>query len=222
MSTISSPLTTNTATTPATTASASVTANQTTSKNFMTMLIAQMKYQDPTKPMDSAQMTSQLAQLSTVDGINQLNTTMSSLISNTQSSSAYQAANLIGRSVVVSSNQLTLGNGQAPFGVQLPSAADSVKVTITNPAGQVVRTLNLGAQAAGSVAGNWDGKDMNGSNVPSGNYSFQVDATVGAQAITATGTNTATVSSITQNGGNVMLNLSNQMSANASSLLQIN
>jgi flagellar hook assembly protein FlgD len=65
----------------------------------MKMLIAQLQNQDPTNPMDNAQMTSQLAQLSTVDGINQLNNTMTSLINNTQSSMAYQAANLIGHNV---------------------------------------------------------------------------------------------------------------------------
>lgn len=221
MSTISTSTLNSTSTNS--TASAAVTANQNTSKNFMTMLVAQMKNQDPTNPMDSAQMTSQLAQLSTVDGINQLNTTMSSLIATSQSSSAFQAANLIGRNVVVPGNQMTLANGSASFGVNLPGAADSVKVTITNPAGQVVRTMDLGANTAGSVNVNWDGKDGSGTPVQNGNYTFQVNATNGGQTVSgAEGTVSAQVSSISQTGSNVMLNFASLPSVNASSLIQVN
>jgi flagellar basal-body rod modification protein FlgD len=188
----------------------------------MKMLIAQLQNQDPTNPMDNAQMTSQLAQLSTVDGINQLNNTMTSLINNTQSSMAYQAANLIGHNVLIPSNQTSLSNGQAFFGIQLPSAADNVNVNIKNSANQTVRVLTLGSQAAGSASSSWNGKDSNGNTLADGKYTFQVEATSAGQPITATGTNVAKVTSISQSGGNVMLNLDNMTAVNASSLLQIN
>jgi flagellar basal-body rod modification protein FlgD len=196
--------------------------NQSASQNFMKMLIAQLQNQDPTNPMDNAQMTSQLAQLSTVDGINQLNSTMSTLINNTQSSMAYQAANLIGHQVVIPSNQISLKNGQGFLGVQLPSTADNVNVTIKNSTNQTVRVLNLGPQAAGAVSSAWNGKDSNGNALADGNYTFQVEATSAGQAISATGTNVAKVISISQSGGNVMLNLDNLTAVNATSLLQIN
>jgi flagellar basal-body rod modification protein FlgD len=196
--------------------------NQTTSQNFMKMLIAQLQNQDPTNPMDNAQMTSQLAQLSTVDGINQLNSTLSTLINNTQSSMVYQAANLIGREVVIASNQTSLSQGQAVLGMQLPSAADNVNVTIKNSAHQTVRQLSLGPQAAGATSANWDGKDNQGQALADGHYTFEVTATRAGQAIAANGTQLAKVSSVAQSSGNVMLTLDNQSVVNATSLLQIN
>lgn len=225
MSTIQSQVFANNSatTTPSNNAlSATSNTNQTASQSFMKMLIAQLQNQDPTSPMDNAQMTSQLAQLSTVDGINQLNSTMSSLISNTQSSMAYQAANLIGHNVLISSNETTLSNGQALFGIQLPSAADNVNINIKNNANQTVRVLTLGPQAAGSTSSSWNGKDGNGNTLADGKYTFQVVATSAGQPMAATGTNVAKVTSISQSGSNVMLNLDNLTAVNATSLLQIN
>jgi flagellar basal-body rod modification protein FlgD len=214
--------TTNAASTAANASSNASAANALSSQNFMTMLVAQLQNQDPTNPIDNAQMTSQLAQLSTVDGINQLNTTMSSFINNTQSSMAYQAANLIGRNVVVSGNQMSLNNGQAPFSIQLASAADTVNVNIKNSANQIVRTLAIGAEPSGSISGTWNGKDSTGNQLTDGTYTFDVQASNAGQAVTASGTTSAMVNSISQAGSNVMLNLSNNSAVNASSLLQIN
>jgi flagellar basal-body rod modification protein FlgD len=82
--------------------------------------------------------------------------------------------------------------------------------------------LTLGSQAAGSASSSWNGKDSNGNTLADGKYTFQVEATSAGQPITATGTNVAKVTSISQSGGNVMLNLDNMTAVNASSLLQIN
>jgi flagellar basal-body rod modification protein FlgD len=134
----------------------------------------------------------------------------------------YQATNLVGKNVVVSDNQISLVNGQATFGVQLPSAADTVNVSIMNSANQVVDVLQLGAHSSGSFSASWNGHDSTGNNAPAGSYSFQVQATNAGQPIVSTPTNSGVVNGISQSNGSVMLNLSNNTSVNASSLLQIN
>ncbi len=209
------------ANTPTTIAGAAAAANAKTKSDFMTMLVAQMKYQDPTKPVDSAQMTSQLAQLSTVDGINTMNTNMNSLISNSQSSMAFQASALIGHTVVVAGNNVALNGGQGAMNIQLPASADAMSVTIMDANNQPLKVINLGPQAAGTVPVNWDGTNSAGTAVAAGNYTYMVNATSKGQAVAATGTSTAQVSSVSQAATGLTLNLSNNSTAPASSVLQI-
>jgi flagellar basal-body rod modification protein FlgD len=102
----------------------------------MTLLVTQMENQDPLNPMDNSQMTSQLAQLSTVSGINTLNTTLTSLLSSYQSSQTLQATSMIGQSVLVPGNTMTLASGSAPFGVNVTTASTDLTVAIKNAAGQ--------------------------------------------------------------------------------------
>ena len=141
---------------------------------FLTMLTAQLQNQDPTNPMDNAQITSQMAQLSTVDGVNQLNTTLTALTSSMQTSSA---ASLIGHGVLVSGSSLNLASSQAVGGVTLTNPADSLQVTIKDAKGNTVQTLNLGAQkAAGAVPFTWDGSTAAGTTAPDGSYTFTAQA----------------------------------------------
>ena len=191
------------------------------STDFMTMLIAQMQYQDPTKPVESAQMTSQLAQISTVDGVNKLNETMTALANSLNGSQAFQAANMIGHNVLVPGNNANLSQGQASFGLQLPVNADSVNVSILNDAGKTIKVLGLGAQVAGNVPVNWDGRDASGNAMPSGNYRFQVNAASAGQLINATTLQKAAVTSVSNTSAGVMLNLNNNNSVSASSVQQI-
>ncbi len=188
---------------------------------FMKMLVAQMQYQDPTQPVDSAQMTSQLAQIQTVQGIGSLNTSMSSMVSSLNASQAYQASSMIGHTVMVSGNAFQLTNGQGSFGVQLPSSADSVKVNVINSAGQTVNTINLGAQAGGTIPVAWNGKDASGVTAPDGAYSFQIAASSSGKAVNATGLAYAGVSSVANGPNGVTLNLDNKSSVGIASVLQI-
>ncbi|MDP2107925.1 MAG: flagellar hook capping FlgD N-terminal domain-containing protein, partial [Rhodocyclaceae bacterium] len=112
---------------------------------FLTLLTAQLKNQDPTSPMDSAQMTSQLAQISTVDGIERLNATLQKMLGNTADAQAMQAAALVGRGVLVPGSALQLVEGAAVGALELAGPADEVTVTIKDANGLVQRTLNLGA-----------------------------------------------------------------------------
>ncbi len=147
---------------------------------FMTLLVTQMQNQDPLNPMDNSQVTSQMAQLSTVSGINQLNSTVQALSASMATSQSLQATSMIGSTVLVPGNQLNLSSSQASGAVELTQAADSVTVTISDSSGNVVNTLQLGAQtAAGDVSFQWNGTNSAGATVPDGSYTFSATAMSG-------------------------------------------
>lgn len=200
---------------PAASASASGTAQtpQAMQDRFMTLLVTQMKNQDPLNPLDNAQLTSQLAQLSTVTGIDKLNSTVQALMASTQSSQSLQAASMIGRAVLVPGSGTTLTDSKALFGVELAEPVDALQVTITDAAGNTVRTLNLGAQAAGSMALSWDGSTNSGGVAPDGRYQLQFSALRGGQTSPATSLAFAEVNSISMTRQGVQLNLSGAVSS---------
>jgi flagellar basal-body rod modification protein FlgD len=159
---------------------------------FMTLLVTQLKNQDPLNPLDNAQITSQLAQLSTVTGVNKLNTTLESLKASYQSSEAVQATNMIGHGVLVEGNFVQLQGGKSILGVDLATAADNVQVIITDPStGKDVETIDLGKKAAGTIPIAWDGVpdptklDADGKPVTlkDGKYLFRVVATAGGETL---------------------------------------
>lgn len=167
-------------------------AVQDATDKFMTLLVTQLKNQDPLNPLDNAQITSQLAQLSTVTGVNKLNDTLESLKDSYRSSEALAATNLIGRGVLVDGNGIKVIEGNALMGVELATPADNVKVVITDSSGREVHTIDLGAQQPGIVPLGWDGitadakLDADGKPIPvaDGSYSFRVVATRGGQELT--------------------------------------
>ncbi len=197
---------------------AEVSEVQAETDKFMTLLVTQLKNQDPMNPMDNAQLTSQFAQLSTVTGVNKLNETLETLKSSYQSSEAMQATGLIGHGVLVEGNKLGLSGGKAILGVELPTAADKVSVVITSTTtGKEVATIELGPQEAGVLPIAWDGVpdptkvDAEGKPVtlPDGAYTYKVVATRGEEALTdAKALSFDSVASVTTNGKDgVKLNL---------------
>jgi flagellar basal-body rod modification protein FlgD len=190
---------------------------------FMTMLIAQIKYQDPTNPMDSSQMTSQLAQISTVEGIDQLNTSMAEMAKTMQSSQTYQASNLIGKSVLAPGTAFNLSKGSSAFAVQLPSAASSVIVSIKNSAGQTVDSMNLGTQGAGVIPLTWDGKDRTGKALRDGTYTLQIAANTGGKSVNGVGLTYAKVNAVGNDpkSGATQLVLGNGATTPLSGVVQI-
>lgn len=176
-----------------TTASTASTTSTTSGSNtldeaqtrFMTLLVTQMQNQDPLNPMDNQDLTAQIAQLNTVSGINKLNTSVESLLSNLQASQSMQAANLIGRTVVVESPNIELKNGSAAVVVDLAKDVDALQVEVVNQAGETVRTLNAGASTAGWQEVNWDGKTDTGLTAADGTYTLKVNASYHGSAVTA-------------------------------------
>lgn len=123
---------------------------------FLKLLVAQMQNQDPLNPMDNAQVTSQMAQIQSVNGIEKLNRTVEGLGTQFAQLSALQGASLVGRDVIVAGNQLTANDEGLPQGgFELASAADRVQVEVLNAGGRVIDTIELGAQSAGRHGFEW-------------------------------------------------------------------
>jgi flagellar basal-body rod modification protein FlgD len=152
---------------------------------FLTMLVAQLKNQDPLNPLDNAQVTSQMAQISTVEGINKLNETMSTLSLGMRSSESLDAAAMVGRRVLADGNALVLADGVATGGYSLASGAENLTLTVKSASGVVVYQGELGAQAAGMHMFQWDGVADNGQAAVAGTYSFEITARSGKESVAA-------------------------------------
>jgi flagellar basal-body rod modification protein FlgD len=174
---------------------------------FLKLLTTQLKNQDPLNPMDNAQMTSQLAQISTVDGIEKLNATLAKLLSSSADSEALQAAALVGHQVMVAGNGMNLTDAGAVGGIELAANADQVAVTIKDANGIVMNTVNLGRLEAGVHNFVWDGKTDAGVQAVNGTYSISVTATQGADKVGATALQLAGVQNINRSSQGVSLSL---------------
>jgi flagellar basal-body rod modification protein FlgD len=179
--------------------SSSSSANSATAiqDQFLKLLTTQLQNQDPLNPMDNTQMTTQLAQISTVSGIEKLNSSLQTLLGSTSESQTLQAASLVGHAVLVPGNTMALTSGSSAYGgFDLASAADKVTVTVKNSSGTVVRTLDLGSAEAGSNVFTWDGKATDGTAAPEGTYTFAVAAVQGSDKVTTTALGAGLVSSV--------------------------
>ena len=128
------------------------------SNRFLKLLVAQMSNQDPLNPMDSAQVTSQMAQISTVQGVQTLNKTVSGLDNQFTQLQTMQGAALVGHDVATDGNALRVDadTHKGEGGFEIDSPATSVNVEILNPSGAVVGTVKMGPQGAGSHAFDFD------------------------------------------------------------------
>jgi flagellar basal-body rod modification protein FlgD len=174
---------------------------------FLKLLITQMQNQDPLNPMDNSEVTSQLAQISTVTGIDKLNATITAMNSSMVAAQSLQASALIGKGVVAPGNTMLLQQGQAVAGVQFPTPVDQATITISNASGQVVKTINLGSQPAGTQAIPWDGSTDAGGKASDGTYTFALSAMQGGQKVTtATTLGYGLVQSVTLGTDQLQLN----------------
>ncbi len=140
-------------------------------EDFMTLMIAQFRNQDPFAPMENGEFLGQLAQFGTVSGIDELNGAFAGLQASIQSEQALQAANLVGRNVLAETGSGYLATGGAITGaVELPTSGSYVQVEIEDANGQLVRRLDLGQHPGGLVAFEWDGRDASGVALDSGEY----------------------------------------------------
>src|ERR1700722_11727662 len=205
-----------TGTTGGTTANGASTANASTANgvslggtDFLTLMLAQLKNQDPTSPVDSNEFLSQLASLSEVQGITQLNTSFSTLSNSLISSQALQASSLLGHQVLATSSTGVLGTSGATLNgaVNVPQTTSQVTLNISNSAGVLVDSINLGAQPAGLANFSWNGQQSNGSAAPAGTYtlSAQVAGASGGTAVTTLVN--GTVDSVTMGAGSTGLTL---------------
>jgi flagellar basal-body rod modification protein FlgD len=176
--------------------------------DFMTLLIAQMKNQDPTNPMDNNQMAAQIAQLNMVSGINKMNATLTGLSSNQQISNSMQATALIGHQVMVTSNKLQLTGGTSQMAMDLSQSADNVVVNISDSNGNLISTLNLGSKAAGIQNIRWNGQTNAGTPAADGAYTFDITATSQGAVVSTTALAAGTVQNVSISGNQVQVNVS--------------
>ena len=179
---------------------------------FLQLLVTQLKNQNPLDPQDNSAFVAQLAQFSSLEGITTLNSTVSSLAGNYNSSQALQASSLVGRNVIVQTNTVQLDDPSKGMtgSVTVPSSIAGGTVSITDSSGTVVRTIDLGSRAAGSASFTWDGKDKDGNLVKTGTYTVKANASINGTSTDMATYLPATVNSVTisQTGGELMLNLS--------------
>ena len=210
--------------TSSTNTSSSATSAGDMQDQFLTLLVAQLQNQDPTSPMDNAQLTSQMAQISTVSGIEKLNDTVSSVTSQFNSMQMMQGASMIGHTVLSQGDQLGLSasknedgsttiSGTAAF--DLDATASNVSVTITNSAGQLVDTIEMGSAAAGRNYFTWDGSNYSADNM---DLRFKVNATNGAAQVASTSLSPNAVVATSISNGSLMLELANGSSVNYNSV----
>ena len=196
--------------------SKAATGNQSLGKDaFLQLLVTQLKNQNPLSPQDNGAFVAQLAQFSSLEGINTLNDSVNNISSNFSSSQALQASSLVGRSIIIQTDKAMVDTSKSMNGsVEVPSAVGNVSVKITDKDGNVVRTVDMGAQSAGSQSFIWDGKNDKGEVAPAGTYTFNASTKNDKGDAVALATSLpATVTSVTlsKTGGEMLLNLAGGM-----------
>ena len=139
--------------------------------DFLKMLTTELSFQDPTNPSDNNEMVAQMSQLSMVDGINSLNSTVSDLQGSVASSESLMASSLVGQNVLLQT-PIAYNNGTGIAGqiATVDSGASDITVSVTDAGGQVVYQQSVAGSYAGDVPFAWDGTDMKGAQCPAGNY----------------------------------------------------
>lgn len=190
--------------------------------NFLTLLVTQLQNQDPTNPMDNSQLTTQLAQINTLSGIEKLNTTLGSISGQINSGQSLQASALIGHGVMVNGSQVLVGSGQTtPFGVSLDQASTATSATITDATGKVVQTINLGGLSAGVHTFTWDGSTTDGTVAADGKYSISLSASNATGQLVAQPLNYALVNGVTNDASGAVLDLGTMGTTSLANIRQI-
>jgi len=193
--------------------------------DFLTLMLAQLKNQDPTSPVDSNVFLTQLSELSEVQGITQLNTNFSTLSSSLIGNQAMQASSLLGHTALVPSSSAALATAGASVAgaVGVPQTSSDVVVNVKNGSGTVVQQIDLGAQSTGISNFTWDGTTASGAKAAAGDYTFAAQVS-GVAAGTSISTYIAgTIQSVTMGAGStgMMVDVSGQGPVALSNVAQI-
>ena len=179
-------------------------------EDFFALLTTQLAQQDPFKPLDNTEFVAQMAQFSSLESLQAMQSSFSDLASAMTSNQALQASALVGRTVLVPSNIASFDGTSAVIGT-VGASSDSLGgvLRIEDEAGQLIRTIELGDLTTGPNDFTWDGTDENGNVVGPGLYQLSVSASVyGQETALPTGVY-ARVDSVNLGGtqGGVFLNL---------------
>ncbi len=159
-------------------------SNKLGQEDFLKLMTTQLKNQDPTKPMDNGAFLAQIAQFSSVSGIQEMQASVKQLVETLSSNQTMQAASLVGKTVVASADSMFYdGEHGVQGGVELTNAADNVVVGIYDQSGQLVRKMELGFQRSGTLPFTWDGLMTNGAAAPPGAYRLRAESIVDGKAV---------------------------------------
>jgi flagellar basal-body rod modification protein FlgD len=201
------------------------TANKSSSLNqadFLKLMTEQLQHQDPLKPMDNSQMVSQMAQLSTVQGIGDLNKTVTALSSSMSSDQILRGAQLVGHKVLVPSATMPLGSDGGANGVIAAPGAGIVNLTVSDASGNPVKQISVNASKAGEVNFSWDGTNSAGTRLPPGTYGVTATLTDSKGANTALSTYVqAPVESATIGSDGIYLDLTGLGTAPLANVLRV-
>ncbi|MEM6639218.1 MAG: flagellar hook assembly protein FlgD [Pseudomonadota bacterium] len=171
--------------------------NELGSEDYLTLMVAQIQNQDPFSPMENGAFVAELAQFSTVSGIEELNQNFASLATSLSSDQTLQASGLIGRDVLMNNPTGYLEAGSTLGGaVDLAAAAGEVTVEVRDQAGALVRRISLGDRGAGLTRFEWDGRNADGEPMPAGQYTFSASGEINGQSQAATTLARARVNSV--------------------------
>ena len=202
-----------------TTAAAAGTLNQ---NDFLKLMTAQMQNQDPFNPVDNTQMVAQMAQFSSLAGITEMSTTMKSIADKLNTTSASDALSYVGKTVLTEGKTAYgRSTGGIAGSVELAGAATGVNVTISDANGVALKTMQLGAQAKGTVGYDWDGKNAAGADAGIGPFIVRVEAQNAGTAVAATSLVWAPVQSVSTTTGTAILTLPGIGEVPVSSVRQI-
>jgi flagellar basal-body rod modification protein FlgD len=175
--------------------------------NFLTLLTTQLKNQDPSKPMDPSEFTTQLVQFTNVEQQIAMNAKLAELIALQEVNQTLAAAGYLGSTVEVNGSTMPLKGGSASFTYTLAQAAEAATINIFDSSGKLVRRAEA-ETGIGRHEFTWDGKDDGGNTLSDGAYSVTVSARAGETPITATVHAIGEVTGISRQGGQVLLSLS--------------
>lgn len=185
----------------ASSAAASKPKDQLGQAEFLKLMIAQLKNQDPFKAMDPSQFLGQLAQFGTVSGIQEMQSAFASLSQSMRASQVLDGATMVGREILVASDEASLGaEGVVNGAIDIPSEATSVQLKITDASGQLVRTITM-PSSAGLAEFEWDGTTDSGVRAAAGEYSFEAVANIGGANYSLETLMSSRVSSVTIDSG---------------------
>ncbi|WP_369602233.1 flagellar hook assembly protein FlgD [Hahella sp. SMD15-11] len=198
-------------------------SNELGQNQFMELMIAQLKNQSPLEPQDNSEFVAQLAQFSSVEGIEKLNQSVDSVASQFRSNQALQASAMVGRNVLVPNAQGVLGpEGRISGVIEVPGSTSSLTVSILNPSGELVKRMELGQQPAGDIRFEWDGTNAKGESMPAGLYTVKAEARYGSETQQLNAYMAANVDSVSiSQTGSILLNLAGMGQASLSDVKEI-
>jgi len=190
-------------------------------EDFMKLLVAQMKNQDPNNPTDNGQFLAQIAQFSMVNGIDKLGTSFDSVAGSMTSPQAMQAAGLVGRQVLTETSTATLQDGKPLGGMtEIPDFADGLNIQVRDNYGKLVKTLNTQNFQPGEYSFSWDGTNELDELQADGEYSVTATALVNGKHLALPVQLYNTVESVTLNRNDIQLELDNKTRVNLSNISQ--